>query len=486
MKTKIYTIITIIFLATKVLSVDLTANKDMSKTRPIEGDFKANLEQLIGGAETEEHWETIAQHLEAHERGEQPKLSTRLFSQAAQPISQSIYSSYQLFFGIGKGEGECRVDLFAQIIPAGYKFDTHQVITDDGYIINMFRLKQKFSDKPNIGGPVIYLQHGLGVSADAWVVHHEKEALGLMLVSAGFDVWLGNARGSKYSYYHQTLDHDSKEYWAFSWQQMALHDITTSLKYVQGVTQVQKLMYVGHSQGTSEAFVLLSDDQTHKWANNLISHFVALAPICLMTNFRQKTILALSKYKEFIYKAAMKAGLWQFGKDNCNISKSKQIRWDIQCKINKKSCYKKFTFMDEFPEMDDISRTGVFLNTKPQAMSLRTLVHYAQLISKPKDKPEFSKYDFGVTENIKQYGQPTPPVWDLKNITTKLTLIVGTGDYFSTPQDVENLRQRLVNAQSVDMQVIEKYGHTTMILGIENYKIMTDLVNKLKGEVDLK
>lgn len=107
--------------------------------------------------------------------------------------------------------------------------------------------------------------------------------------------------------------------------------------------------------------------------------------------------------------------------------------------------------MDEYPEMDDISRTGMLLNSKPQAMSLRTLVHYAQLITKPKDAPEFSKFDFGIVENLKQYGQAKPPVWDLKNIKTKLTLIVGTGDYFSTPQDVENLKARVVNAESVDL-----------------------------------
>lgn len=119
---------------------------------------------------------------------------------------------------------------------------------------------------------------------------------------------------------------------------MALHDIPTSLNYIQSTTKVQKLMYVGHSQGTSEGFVFLTDEKTHQWANKLISHFVALAPICLMTNFRQKTILALSKYKEFVYAAATKAKLWQFGKDNCEVSWSKKLRWDIECKLSKKAC----------------------------------------------------------------------------------------------------------------------------------------------------
>ena len=54
-----------------------------------------------------------------------------------------------------------------------------------------------------------------------------------------------------------------------------------------------------------------------------------------------------------------------------------------------------------------------YLDHIPQSSSTRTFAHYAQLyLSKG-----FEGYDFGETENIIHYGQPTPPVYDLNKVT---------------------------------------------------------------------
>lgn len=449
-------------------------------------ELETHLTNLMSQAQTLEDWQEIADYLDANDRGEKFEVTKkRLFINKTTNLINTIYSSYKEYFSLGKSIGTCSVKLFSQIIPEGYGYETHQVVTEDGYILNLFRLKSKGNKQVNFNKPVIYLQHGLGASADSWVIHHEKEALGLMLVNSGFDVWLGNARGTKYSYYHKTFNPDQKEYWDFSWQDMAQHDIPTSLKYIQKTAQTKKLMYVGHSQGTTEAFVLLSDEKTHKWANDLITHYVALAPICFMTHFKQKMILTLSRHQEWVYKTAMKVKMWQFQSNNCEVKKWKKIRWNLQCVINKKSCYKKYTFMDAYPEMDDISRTGIYLNTKPQGMSLKTLLHYAQQITQPVDNPQFTKFDYGPEGNLKKYGTKKAPIWNVGNITTKLTFLVGTGDLFSTPLDVKHLKSQVVNAKSVNMKVIPKYGHTTMVLGVDNYTYMTEIVDQLKSEVGL-
>ena len=46
-----------------------------------------------------------------------------------------------------------------------------------------------------------------------------------MLVDEGYDVWIGNNRGTKYSLGHETLTTEDAAFWDFTWADMALDDL---------------------------------------------------------------------------------------------------------------------------------------------------------------------------------------------------------------------------------------------------------------------
>jgi hypothetical protein len=83
---------------------------------------------------------------------------------------------------------------FYEIVSAaGFITEVHPVITADGYKLTMFRIKSKDF---TAGRPVAFLQHGIVDSADCWIMNYAAVAPAFQLVRAGYDVWLGNARGN--------------------------------------------------------------------------------------------------------------------------------------------------------------------------------------------------------------------------------------------------------------------------------------------------
>ena len=69
------------------------------------------------------------------------------------------------------------------IAKMGYPSETHEIITQDGYILNMHRIpfgKQSPLEE-GVKKPAIYLQHGLLCSSADWVMWTEEKSLGMLI-----------------------------------------------------------------------------------------------------------------------------------------------------------------------------------------------------------------------------------------------------------------------------------------------------------------
>ncbi|KKY33914.1 putative sterol esterase tgl1 [Diaporthe ampelina] len=166
----------------------------------------------------------------------------------------------------------------------GYTAEEHVVQTDDGYLLGLHRLAWKRGEEdikinsgPNsVQKRVIYLHHGLLMNSEVWVcLTDAQKVLPFILVERGFDVWLGNNRGNKYSKKSVRSAPTSLEFWNFSIDEFAFHDIPNSIEYVLSSTGQPSLSYIGFSQGTAQAFAALS---IHPKLNQQVNVFIALAP----------------------------------------------------------------------------------------------------------------------------------------------------------------------------------------------------------------
>ncbi|KAJ1547580.1 cholesterol esterase [Cladochytrium tenue] len=169
----------------------------------------------------------------------------------------------------------------------GYPFETHHVTTTDGYILALHRIPHGHSNEPTTSDhqqrpcrPVVLLWHGFMMCSEIWVCAPDPAAnLALVLADAGFDVWLGNSRGNKYSANHTTYDSATDDrFWDFSLDHLARYDLPAAVDAVLAATGAETLAYVGFSQGTMQAFAALALDQEGGLSSKL-NVFVALAPV---------------------------------------------------------------------------------------------------------------------------------------------------------------------------------------------------------------
>jgi len=167
-----------------------------------------------------------------------------------------------------------------QIRAHNLTFESHPVTTEDGYILDLWRVNSPRA-KPKINPKdgkrqVVFMQHGLIDMAGTFFFNEPELSPAYTLAQEGYDLWFGNSRGTINSLNHTSLSYNDPSYWNFTFEEMGKYDVPANLDYILDFTGVDKVFYVGHSQGTMQFWIanMFSDTIGSK-----IEKMVAFAPV---------------------------------------------------------------------------------------------------------------------------------------------------------------------------------------------------------------
>ncbi|KAJ6651144.1 hypothetical protein lerEdw1_000764 [Lerista edwardsae] len=191
----------------------------------------------------------------------------------------------------------------------GYPSKEYEVLTDDGYYLTLNRIpcgRKKLAVKgPK---PAVLLQHGIFGEASYWVENMANNSLGFILADAGYDVWLGNNRGTSWSQRHLHFSKDQEKFWDFSFHEMAMNDLPAMINFILKKTRQKQLYYVGYSQGSTIGFIAFSSMPE---LSQKIKMFFALAPVTSIKYARgpvMKLLRSLSENAVKVLYGFMSAG----------------------------------------------------------------------------------------------------------------------------------------------------------------------------------
>lgn len=318
-----------------------------------------------------------------------------------------------------------------------YPVEEHTIKTDDGYFLTLFRISAKQIDlaQPR---PVVFLMHGLLGSADDWLLMGPGKSLAYLLADAGYDVWLGNARGSRYTR-HVSKSRAQPDFWQFSIDEIALHDLPAMIDYVLETAKVQKMFYVGHSTGTSAFFALASARPEY---NDKIVMMYALSPMVYMSYVRSPLVRMLAPNSRLSSRLHEQLGQGEFRPDEelLRTVGGAMCENEIGCKNVCSNAY--FVTSGVNVENLEPSQIPSIMSHLPAGGSTKQMKQYGQAVT----AHDFRMFDFGPEMNEKVYGKPQPPSYMMDKVTTPVVLYHSEHDWLAHPKDVARLQKELPNA----------------------------------------
>ncbi|XP_031635993.1 lipase 3-like [Contarinia nasturtii] len=365
---------------------------------------------------------------------------------------RAIFVLFVQYFPFSKMDG-----MIQRVQKAGVEIERHNVTTEDGYILGLYHLVppkiETFKNK------TMFLMHGLAACSRDYVIY-PNISMAYYFAQRGFDVWLGNARGSTFSRKHITLDPDQSEFWMFSWHEIGVYDLPAMIDFVLNQTKEHQLTYVGHSQGGTAVTVLLCERpeynkkfrSVHLLAGAVImKHSSSLRSLMFPSGNVMNALLAIVEKLDLVEWFSY-ADFSKLSKLMAKFCSSSNI--DEMCKF-----YLEFVMGESAPgSYYDVSKSNCDL-MRYHYIRLLLKLYWSKYISE-----RFQKYDFGHSKNVALYGMSKPPEYNLKNIKTKLHIVYGTNDKLVVSEAIPVLRNELKRSV-VAVDKMEHFNHIDFLYG---------------------
>ncbi|KAM3956520.1 lipase 1-like [Aphomia sociella] len=365
----------------------------------------------------------------------------------------SIYKEYQK----AENNEDIHLNLTQLINKYNYPVEEHEVETSDGYLLKMFRI-------PN-DGPVMLLTHGLFSSSDDFFTIGSNNGLGYLLADSGYDVWISNARGNKYSRRHVRLSPSCAEFWDFSWDEIGRYDLPATIDHILNKTNEKDLVYIGHSQGSTSYFVLCSELPEYNDKIRLMIAFSAVAffprdlPVFPSLYYLLKAI--------HLPELAPRNALTQYLTDTfCGTP----ALATVVC-ANIAGIFNGINF--NFAQINATALPVIYGHT-PSGSATKQYLHYVQLIKSGK----FAKYDYG-SENLVKYYWVTPPDYPIENIRAPMAIYYSVNDKFTPVESVKKFISKLKIVPKLIKVPDDKFTHLDFIFARDVKKLLYDNVLEL-------
>ncbi|CAH1105282.1 unnamed protein product [Psylliodes chrysocephalus] len=351
----------------------------------------------------------------------------------------------------------------------GYPSENHYVTTTDGYILNLHRIPRGKNGTSN--GKVVLLQHGLLLASSDWVLLGPKNGLAYILADEGYDVWLPNSRGNRYSRNHTTLSPESSAFWQFSFNEMGRFDIPNTIDYILAQTQQTSLFHIGHSQGTTSFYVMNSLRPEY---NSKIKAHISLAPVAYMNNLVSPLVRLFAPGASQIGVLLQLVGEYEFLPDSGFVD----LLLDPVCSIGvgKVLCKNVLFAINGFsPEQMNVSNVPLFFANYPAGAATKQLVHYGQEVN----TANFEKFDNGLLGNLQAYNSIFPPDYNISKITAPVHFIYASNDFLAAVVDVQRLYSQLPNGQELYNVPLQTFNHLDFLFGINATNLVYDRIKQI-------